>query len=137
MTSPLSRRHTSDLERALNEAFDGDRLCQVSFNVGDESGMARDYVRAYTPPFPVSDLLALPAIDPASIAFGGTFDNERLPALYLNTTGLDDPGDPPRDIGANGLWLVKLSGGTANQRFVFVRARNLRSIDNVRFQIRV
>ena len=56
-----------DLERALDETFDGDRMCQVSFNVGDETGMARDYVRSYTPPFPVSDLLALPAIDPAMI----------------------------------------------------------------------
>ena len=29
------------------------------------AGMARDYVRSYTPSFPVADLLALPAIDPA------------------------------------------------------------------------
>ena len=33
-----SRRRTSILERALNEAFDGDRICQVSFNVGDTYG---------------------------------------------------------------------------------------------------
>ena len=29
-----------DLERALDETFDGDRMCQVSFNVGDATGMA-------------------------------------------------------------------------------------------------
>ena len=29
-----------DLERALDETFDGDRMCQVSFNVGDPTGMA-------------------------------------------------------------------------------------------------
>ena len=65
-----------DLERALDETFDGDRMCQVSFNVGDNVGMARDYVRSYTPPFPVSDLLALPEVDPANVALGGVFTND-------------------------------------------------------------
>ena len=132
------RRRISILERALDEAFDGDRMCQVSFNVGDRTGMARDYVRSYTPPFPVADLLALPAIDPADISLGGLFENAATTSTLSQYNRTLMILTTRRNASARMvLWLVKLSGGTANQRFILARAKYLRSIDNVRFQLRV
>ena len=49
---------TFDLERGLM-AFDRYMMCHISFNVGEELTVARDFVRSYVTPVPVSDILAL------------------------------------------------------------------------------
>ena len=112
-----------DLERALNETFDGDRICQVSFNVGDAAGMARDYVRSYTPPFPVSDLLVLPAVDPASVALGGGVRLMHASRHSISTRhSIDDPGQTPTFYRCERVcgWSSCLAG-RLNQRYVFAR----------------
>ena len=45
--------------------------------------------------------------------------------------------DEYSDVIANSLWLIKLSGGDANRRFIMARGQVLRSIENVRFRITV
>ena len=98
---------------------------------------ARDFVRSYVTPVPVSDILALPAIPAANIALGSdSFADSYLPSLYLDSTRVDDPGAQSRPVGDNGIWLIKVGGGDSNRRFVMARGRGLRSIDNVRFELR-
>ena len=125
---------TFDLERGLLD-FDRYMMCHISFNVGTELTMARDFVRSYVTPVPVSDILALPAIPPRTSPWMTTSWRVYLPSLYLDSTRVDDPGANPT-LGANGLWLIKVGGGDANRRFVMARGKNLRSIDNVRFELR-
>ena len=50
--------------------------------------------------------------------------------ICLNTTRVDNPNDSDPQVGSNGLWLVKVSGGQPNQRFIMAKGRNLRAIDN-------
>ena len=131
---------TFDFIRSLVEA-DRDKLVYVSFNPsGFGLTAAHDYVRAYVPPFPVGDLLDLPTLNNLDLPIGNPFENVNTPSLYLNTTRIDDPDENAGDIttvGANGLWLLKVDGGDTNRRFIMARSTVLRSIDNLRFELRV
>ena len=128
---------TFDLTRGLVGA-DDNKLCYVSFNAqseADETAGTIDYVRTYLAPFPVEDLRLLPTIPFADLTLGAAFPTDNLPSLYLTTTRSDDPSVPINQ-GSNGLWLIKVGGGTANRRFVFLRGQYLRGMSNVRFELR-
>ena len=70
-------------------------MCHISFNVGVALTVARDFVRSYVTPVPVSDIRELPAIPTGDIALDAEFADTYLPSLYLDSTRVDDPGSDP------------------------------------------
>ncbi len=132
-TSRIATAHF-DLARSLTQS-DEDKLCYVSFNAQRTNESTFDFVRVYCAPFPVEDFLTLPAIAPADVPVNTVFDETNVPSLFLNTTRADDPGNPP-NVGVNGLWLIKLSGGDADRRIIFARGQVIRSAGNIRFELR-
>ena len=128
---------TFELTRGLVDA-DGDRMCHISFNPGEPSDVGLEFLRTYLTPFPVQDLLDLPAMAPADLPIGDTV-HRCVPAVpFLPNRAEDNPrvsmaGDT---FGRNGLFLFNVSGGTANRIFIFARGAVLRSMSNIRFELR-
>ena len=73
--------------------FERNFTCQISFNSKtDTEGGSRDYVLSYLAPCPVSDILDLPALVPATLPIGAVFHRiTNVPSLQFTTTRVDDP----------------------------------------------